>query len=220
MWEEWQKRKQSSRKEARFLSITKPVYIVGRCCITLEQKKKKSIFRAVKARALLASWRLVKNLFRKAQWGIQHNTQGDSLNALHRKPFLWQLSVSEHVTWGVKLFQKDLWLHKDHHCVHPLQANHVSSSTLSFLLLLLSSCFDSSQQTAGSWVRRWLLPLSVMWSGLLFDRVRLTKKVARHQGKKMKKTLTLETASAVRMKDKLEIHVNDQTRHKLDKRWD
>lgn len=54
--------------------------------------------------------------------------------------------------------------------------------------------------------------MSIPRSDLCFDRVKLTTLFARHQGIKMKKTLTLDTASAARMKDKLEINVSDQRR--------
>lgn len=49
---------------------------------------------------------------------------------------------------------------------------------------LLSPCSDSCQKPAGSWLKRWLLPLSIRRSDLCFDRVRLTTLSARHQGGK------------------------------------
>lgn len=58
--------------------------------------------------------------------------------------------------------------------------------------------------------------MSIRVSDLCFDRVKLTT-ILPIMKEKMKRTLTLDTASAVKMKDKLQINVSDQRRCKLDK---
>lgn len=169
---------------------------VGRCCLTVEQRKSYSVFTAVKAAALFWKWRLTKKI-----WGnfLTEQTNADSSfhtccteNSIFDSSALCNSSVWHSTTDDIMFeLQRLTERHRDG------ESSHVLFAQLMFLLMLFTGRVIIS-----------LLPLwfsTLIWA--VFNRVKL-----KHFYPQLQKTpdthseipLTQNISSVVKLKGKLE----------------